>query len=135
MTQLLKKSHRPPRQSQWRRQLQELMDQIEHWSHENHWLVDRHEAPIDEPQLGAYLVPVLHIHLGNALSALVVEPAGADITDAQGRVDIYSLRNFSRFRIVRRGDHWHVFDDRPRHAPRPWSKKTFESLVKALTAP
>lgn len=133
MTQAVLKSAANKQRRQWRTLLHHLAADIERWSTARRWAVARNVTAIEEPELGPYEVPTLHIHTGQG--TLIVEPVARNIVGADGRVDLYNLGDLRRLTLVRRGREWQLFTEDRVAWPNPWNEGTFAQVAEALTAP
>jgi hypothetical protein len=115
---------------QWILLVGQLINQIETWSKDRNWSVDRQEKEIHESRLGDYTVPVLRV-LAPA-GEIHIEPVARDVAKADGRVDLYSFPSFNRMLIVRIGERWVLKTDAGVEWPEKWSQKTFVRLADLL---
>src|SRR3954462_9903820 len=88
----------------WKRSLEELIQQVRAWAQDRGWAVSASERRIDESRYGEYVVPELAIRAPSGI--VYVEPIGRDVAGADGRVDILACPSLTRMMLVRHDDQW-----------------------------
>lgn len=74
--------------SEWLRELEAVLTDIESWATEAGWHTRRSSRRISEDALGQYDVPVLDIEVEEPRGRIVLEPVGRNILGATGRIDV-----------------------------------------------
>lgn len=119
------------KRDEWITAVTGLCADVKRWSEARGWWVQSAELALSERRLGDYTVPALMIALPGA-QRLHLDPIGADIIGADGRVDLLIYPSLNRMILLRRGGEWRLFTDSMVEWPLPWDEDTFVKLVAAL---
>jgi hypothetical protein len=114
----------------WFRAVVALCDDIESWSKAKHWSVHRDEKTIVDDDRGPYSVDRLTI--ATPQGRILINPIGADVTSADGRVDIEAFPALVRLALLRKGEKWELRTDSGIKWPEPWGRKTFQNVALEL---
>jgi hypothetical protein len=119
------------RQKAWVRLVSDLCADIKQWSEARNWSVHQDKKTVTERNIGTYEVPFLTIQTPQG--RVHIDPVGADIMNADGRVDILSFPGLNRLVLVRRKDKWNLYTDAGVRWPKAWGPRSFPNLVQLLT--
>lgn len=114
----------------WIESLDELYREIEVWATERGWEILKEETTLTEEHLGTY--SVLRLTVRHPNGRLYVEPVGANILGAEGRVDLENYPTLNSLLLIRENGSWQVYTDSRVPWPNPWGPECFFNIVDAL---
>jgi hypothetical protein len=122
----------PARKAEWLRKIRALVNQIERWSGDEGWAVQRDQKFIHESAVGDYHAPSLRIRTPQG--EVFLSPIALRVVGADGRVDMESWPNLNRVKLILRRGRWQVVTDSNVALRETWSRKLFRRLVHELLA-
>jgi hypothetical protein len=123
----------------WLSNLRDLHDKITAWLEplraQNLVTLRKTPVRISEEHLGAYAADALVLEFGD--EGVVLEPAGAVVVGAMGRVDVYRRGNRPRAVMLLLGGPketpvWHIWPTQDPRDQGPLTQQSFEALLESL---
>ena len=118
------------RRHEWVTRVNVLADQVQKWSQDEGWSVQREEKTIREKQMAQYAVPLLRISAPGG--ELDLNPIALNVIGGDGRVDLEAFPTLSRVKLVGEGGGWKIMTDSNVPLRRPWNAQTFVELAHDL---
>lgn len=110
----------------WVKIVESLANDVEQWAGERNWSVHREFKLIREGE-HRYEVPVVRVR--SAAGEVWLDPVGAAVLGAQGRVDIVFWPSGERVRLLRHGQEWQAVKDNDKRIRRKWGRALFQDLA------
>jgi hypothetical protein len=119
---------------EWTGAINALLHQIESWTHDKGWSVDRHPRQIEEEGLGVYAVPDATIV--TPFGTLLLEVKGRGASGGAGRVELAAWPTLYRVLLLHKPGQrdWTVRTDSGIRLRQPWTKENFLALAEDLLA-
>lgn len=114
----------------WIERVSDLADEVSRWCAAENWAVERHDRPITERLLGAYIVPELSIR--PTTGEILLIPVGLHVAGGNGRVDIEAIPTLARVKLIDSEHGWTLFADTNVPLRSKWNRRNFVQLVQDL---